>query len=59
MRTPGRAMRITSAPWSASIMPANGPGPMPSISTILSPAKAPPERASALIGVGFRRCGPS
>src|SRR3546814_16341459 len=41
MKPPGRAMRITSAPWSASIMPQKGPGPMPANSMILMPLSGP------------------
>src|SRR4051794_37868343 len=38
---PGRSTRITSAPRSARIMQACGPGPMPAISTTLIPARGP------------------
>src|SRR5690606_8605543 len=41
MKPPGRSMRITSAPWSASIMPQKGPGPMPANSMILMPLSGP------------------
>ena len=37
----GRSMTVTSAPISASIMPAQGPGPIPAISTTLIPLSAP------------------
>ena len=37
-----RSTRITSAPMSASIMAANGPGPMPAISMILHAVRAVP-----------------
>src|SRR5688500_8709256 len=37
-RLPGRSIRITSAPWSASIIAANGAGARPANSTILTPA---------------------
>jgi len=36
-----RSMRMTSAPRSASSMAAKGPGPMPTSSTILMPARGP------------------
>ena len=38
---PARSTRITSAPWSASIIAANGAGPIPPISTILMPCNGP------------------
>src|SRR3546814_566923 len=40
-KPPGQSIRITSAPWSASIMPQNGPGPMPANSMILMPFSGP------------------
>ena len=39
--SPGRSTRTTSAPSSASIMPANGVGPMPPSSTTRMPASGP------------------
>ena len=39
---PGRATNVTSAPSCHSISPAKGPGPMPSNSTTLIPAKGAP-----------------
>ena len=36
-----RSTRITSAPMSDNIMAANGPGPMPAISTIRKPERGP------------------
>jgi hypothetical protein len=36
-------MRSTSAPMSASIMPQNGPGPIPAISITFTPANGPIE----------------
>ena len=38
---PGRSMRTTSAPRSASSMPANGAGPMPASSTTRRPVRGP------------------
>ncbi len=38
---PARSTRITSAPMSASIIAANGPGPIPAISMILVPDNGP------------------
>ena len=35
----GRSTRITSAPWSASIIPQNGPGPIPASSRMRNPAR--------------------
>src|SRR5690606_6050189 len=35
------SMRTTSAPMSASNMPANGPGPIPANSTVLMPDSGP------------------
>ena len=62
-----RSMRTTSAPMSASIMAANGPGPMPAISMTRTPASGPlisvrparrcprsPRRRSATTPVGAR-----
>ena len=40
-----RSTRITSAPMSASIIAANGPGPSPAISTIFKPASGPAKSA--------------
>src|ERR1044072_6294938 len=37
----GRSSRMTSAPRSASIMQANGPGPIPAISTMRIPLSGP------------------
>ena len=37
----GRSMTVTSAPISANIIPAQGPGPIPAISTTLTPSNAP------------------
>lgn len=39
--SPGRCTRTTSAPRSASIIPACGPGPMLASSTIRTPANGP------------------
>jgi hypothetical protein len=36
-----RSTRITVAPWSASIIPANGAGPIPASSTMRIPESAP------------------
>src|SRR5680860_644260 len=36
-----RSTRVTVAPRSASIIPANGPGPIPAISTTVTPASGP------------------
>src|SRR5258708_14072144 len=38
---PGRSMRSTVAPWSASSMAQNGPGPMPASSSTRRPASGP------------------
>jgi hypothetical protein len=38
---PGRSTRMTSAPMSASSIPANGPGPIPASSTIVVPDRGP------------------
>ena len=38
---PMRSTRITSAPMSASIIPQNGPGPIPASSMILNPFNGP------------------
>ena len=46
MKPPGRSMRITSAPWSASIMPQKGPGPIPANSMIRMPLSGPVMSAS-------------
>ena len=48
-RGSGRAMRITSAPWSASIIPQNGPGPIPANSMILIPVSGPAMIASRAV----------
>jgi hypothetical protein len=41
---PGRLMRITSAPWSASIIAQKGAGPIPANSTTRSPCNDPVTR---------------
>ena len=38
---PARSTRMTSAPMSASIMPAKGPGPIPASSMMRMPASGP------------------
>ena len=40
----GRSITMTSAPISASIMPAKGPGPIPANSMTRSPCKGPVSR---------------
>ena len=52
---PDRSTRTTSAPMSASIIAANGAGPMPAISTILKPVRGPVMRPSYGGGTRVRR----
>src|SRR4029450_954538 len=47
-RFPGRSTRMTSAPWSASIIAAKGPGPRPAISMIFKPASGPGNASPSL-----------
>src|SRR5580693_3211798 len=49
---PGRSMRSTVAPWSASIMAQNGPGPMPASSRTRTPASGPPGGRPSVPGPG-------
>src|SRR4051812_46797367 len=51
---PARSTRTTSAPMSASIIAANGPGPIPAISTTLMPDSGPDTSFPHWLDPGFR-----
>ena len=52
-----RSTRMISAPMSDSIMPANGPGPIPAISIIFTPVNGPMELSLFIIFRMIQRSG--